>query len=291
MADWKDWYYGTKRCRIRQSDIMSPGMQGPRKHFSAQIMNAAFDGYFQGHQAAQKITDVLYLREYRGVSKDKVWALRDAMSKDLRDAADAGWYDLRNVFKHIAENNGKFREDVLNGYGKQLCNVPMGVSNFLDAVKERGGRFSRSAADWTRYKDRIEYEAGKKKWSNVGDYLGKMQSAMDDVGPYIWVCIPGHGARTPHYVALVSKWVGYGAQIHGVLNKELAAEQRVYQAHNSPHFKQEMFVEGLALLVGRLPLMGSLYAEAIRQAPTAIAYFTKVAKERDAYIEQIMQGI
>jgi len=56
-----------------------------------------------------------------------------------------------------------------------------------------------------------------------------------------------------------------------------------------PNFKQDVFVETMAAIVGRLPIMGPLYAEVIRNVPNAIAYFRKIARERDAMIEQLMR--
>jgi hypothetical protein len=286
--DANSWFYGTKLCTIRPDRILAPSMQR-NTQMTAQVMQGAFCTYYQGHQAANKITDVLYRRNYSEPAKKKIWDMRSAMQKDLRDAADLwGWNDLKWCFEHMAKNGGKYLDDTWNGW-KGICNIPMGVSNFLDEIEKRGGKFSRSISDFNALKDKARREAEAGRWKECGETMGKIKTNLDTYGPYLWVCIPGNPGQAPKYVELIGKCIGYAGTVHGVLSKGLDAEAALHKLRFDPNAKRDLFVETMAGIVGGLPIFGQLYAEAIRGVPNAIDYFRKIARERDAMIEQIMR--
>jgi hypothetical protein len=230
----------------------------------------------------------MYQRNYSKAAKDKIYALRCAMEKDLQKTCCAGWYDLYFTFKHIYQNNGSFLDDTWNGW-KGYCNIPMGVSNFIDAIEKKGGSFAHSAGEFTRAQNDAKRAADEGRWDKVGEHLGTIKSILENYGPYLWVCIPGNPGKAPHCVELVAKCIDYAGQIHGALDKGLKGEQKLHAAHNDPNFKRDIYVETMAAVVGRLPVMGSLYAEAIRGIPGVIDYFKKIARQRDAAIQEIMR--
>jgi hypothetical protein len=285
------WYEGRERCTIKPSQILAPSMQR-NKEMTAQVMQGAFNTYYEGWQAVDRITDVIYQRNYSKAAEDKIYALRYAMEKDLKDTCCAGWYDLHFTFKHIYQNNGFFRDDTWNGW-KGYCNIPLGVSNFIDAIEKKGGSFAHSAGEFIRAQNDAKRAADEGRWDKVGEHLRKIKSILEKYGPYLWVCIPGNPGKAPHYVGLVAKCIDYAGQIHGALDKGLKLEQKLHALHNDPHFKRNdpnfKYFETMAAVVGRLPVMGSLYAEVLRGIPGAINYFKKIARERDAAIEAIMR--
>lgn len=284
---YTDWYEGRELCTIKPSQIKAPSMQR-NKEMTAQVMQGAFNTYFQGWKAARRITDVMYQRNYSKTAQDKIYALRWAMEKDLKSVCCTGWYDLHFTFKHIYQNNGSFNDDTWNGW-KGYCNIPMGVSNFIDAVEKKGGSFAQSAGAFIRAQNDAKRAADEGRWDKVGEHLGTIKSTLEDYGPYLWVCIPGNPGKAPHYVELVAKCIDYAGQIHGALDKGLKGEQRLHAAKNDPNFKRDIYVETMAAVVGRLPVMGPLYAEVIKGIPGAIDYFKKIARERDAAIQEIMR--
>jgi hypothetical protein len=282
------WFYGTKLCTIHPDNILAPSMQR-NKQMTAQVMQGAFNTYYQAHQAAFKITDVIYRRDCSEHAKKKIRDLQYAMQKDIRSAADLwGWNDLKWCFGHLEKNNGKYLDDTWNGW-KGICNIPMGVSNFLDKVEERGGQFARSISEFNALKDKARREAEAGRWKECGETMEKVKSNLETYGPYLWVCIPGNTGDAPKYVGLIQKCVGYAGAIHGVLSKGLAAEAALHKLRFDPNVKQDLFVETMAGIVGSLPVFGSLYAEVIRGVPGLIAYFKKIARERNAALEQIMR--
>ncbi len=283
-----NWYEGRQLCTIGPDNIKASSMQR-NKNMTAQVMQGAFSVYYQGFQAAQKITDVLYQRNYSQTAKDKIYKMRWAMEKDLKSSCDQwGYNDLYWCFQHIYKNNGSYRDDTWDGW-KGICNIPIGVSNFIQLVESKGGKFAQSAGDFTRAQNEVKRLAEAGRWEAVGEQLEKVKGTIEDYGPYMWVCIPGNPGKAPRYVELISQCIDYAGQIHGVLSKGLKAEQGLHAMKFDPNFKRDLFVETLAAVVGRLPVMGSLYAEAIRGVPGAIDYFKKIARERDAAIEQIMR--
>ncbi|MDX2270213.1 MAG: hypothetical protein NW208_19080 [Bryobacter sp.] len=280
-------YEGCERCTIKPIQIMAPSMQR-NKEMTAQVMQGAFNTYYSGWKAVDRISDIYYSRTYSKPAKDKIYALKNAMQKDLKSACCTGWYDLHFTFKHMYENNGSFYDDNWDGY-KGYCNIPMGVSNFIQTIEKRGGKFSQSASDFLRAQQEAQRQAKLGQWEKVGEQLGSIKSNLETYGPYLWVCIPGNPGKAPHYVELIAKCIDYAGQIHGTLDKGLKAEQTLDRAKNDPNFKKDLFVETMAAVVGRLPVMGPLYAEVIKGVPNAIAYFTKIAKERDATINEILR--
>lgn len=285
--DYNSWYFGHKLCTIRPDRILAPSMQR-NKNMTAQVMQGAFNVYYQGFQAAQKVTDVLYQRSYSQAAQKQIRNMRSALESDLKSACCTGWYDLYFTFKDIAANNGNFKDDTWDGY-KGICNIPMGVSNFLGVIESKGGQFANSVAEFNRAQSEAKRLAEAGRWSEVGEVMEKVKGTIEDYGPYLWVCIPGNPGTAPPYVEKVAKILGYAGQIHGALSKGLKAEQNLHAMKFDPNFKQDVFVETLAAVVGRLPIMGPLYAEVIRNVPNAIQYFKKIARERDAMIEQIMR--
>lgn len=284
---YTDWYEGRERCTISGSQIKAPSMQRNSDR-TAQVMQGAFNTYFAGWQAARKITDVMYQRKYSQFAQDKIRSLRSAMESDLKSACCSGWYDLHFTFKHIYQNNGSFRDDTSDGWN-QICNIPLGVSNFIAAMEERGKEFPNSASDYIKAQNEAKRQADAGRWEKVGEQLDSIKSSLETYAPYLWVCIPGNPGTAPKYVDTVAKCIDYAGQIHGALNKGLKAEQNVNSAKNDPNFKRDLFVETMAAVVERLPIMGTLYAEAIRGVPNAIDYFKKIARERDAAIQEIMR--
>lgn len=88
---------------------------------------------------------------------------------------------------------------------------------------------------------------------------------------------------------LIAKCADYAGQIHGALNKGLSAEKAIHSVKFDPNFKRDLFVETMASVVGRLPIMGPLYAEVIKGVPASIDFFKKIARERNSMIEQTMR--
>jgi hypothetical protein len=284
---YTDWYEGRERCTIRPDNIKAPSMQRNRE-MTAQVMQGAFNVYYEGWNAARRITDVMYKRRYSKAAQDKIWALRLAMEKALKSAACTGWYDLHFTFKHLYQNNGSFRDDTWNGW-KGYCNIPMGVSNFIDTVEAKGGGFAPSASAFLRAQQDATRQAEAGRWDKVGEQLGTIKDTLETYGPYLWVCIPGNTGKAPHYVGLVAQCIDYAGQIHGALDKGMKAEQKVHASKNDPNFKRDLFVDTMAAVVGRLPVMGPLYAEAIKGIPGVIDYFKKIARERDATLNELMR--
>lgn len=284
---YTNWYEGRERCTIKPSQIKSPSMQR-NKEMTAQVMQGAFNTYYEGWNAPKRIGELLRQRSYSKAGQDIVNSLRYAMEKDLKSTCCTGWYDLYFTFKHIYNSNGSFYDDNWNGW-KGYCNIPMGVSNFIDALESKGSSFATSASDFLRAQNDAKRAADAGRWDKVGEHLGTIKSTLEDYGPYLWICIPGNPGKAPRYVELVAKCIDYAGQVHGALDKGLKGEQKLNSAHNDPNFKRDIYAETMAAVVSRLPVMGPLYAEVIRGVPNAIDYFKKIARERDAAIQEIMR--
>lgn len=283
-----NWSEGRTLCTIKAEQIHAPSMQR-NKYMTAQLMQSAFYVYYQGWQAARKVTDCLTERTYSKAAQDQIYAMRTAMEKDLKASCNQwGYNDLYWCFQHMYKHNGSYYDDTWNGW-KGICNIPIGVSNFIDLVESKGGKFADSAGDFTRAQNEAKRLAEAGRWEKVGEELEKVKSTLETYGPYLWVCIPGNPGKAPRTVELISKCLEYAGQIHGTLSKGLSAEKNLHAARFDPNFKRDLFVESMAAVVGRLPIMGPLYAEVIRGASSAIDYFRRIARERDAMLQQIMR--
>jgi len=215
--DYDAWYFGRRRCTIRPDNILAPSMQR-NKNMTAQVMQGAFNVYYQGFQAAQKVTEVIYGRNYSQAAQKKIWDMRSAMEADLRSSCNQwGYNDLYWCFQHIAQNNGKYKDDTWNGW-KGICNIPMGVSNFLDVVESKGGKFAGSVGEFSAAQNEAKRLAAAGRWEQCGEVMEKVKSTIEDYGPYLWVCIPGNPGTAPGYIEKVVKILGYAGQIHGTLD-------------------------------------------------------------------------
>jgi|GEM_PF-5602805 len=283
-----NWYNGTERCTITADQIKSRNMQN-NKAMVAQVMQGAFNVYYQGFQASKTISELMYRRTYSQAAKDKINAMRYAMEADLKSSCNQwGYNDLYWCFKHIYQNNGSYRDDSWNGW-KGICNIPLGVSNFIDLIESKGGKFADSVADFNRAQADAKRLAEAGKWDKVGEQLSSIKGTLEDYGPYLWVCIPGNPGKAPRNVELIAKCFDYAGQIHGALSKGLSADKAIHSVKFDPNFSRDLFVETMASVVGRLPIMGPLYAEVIKGVPASIDYFKKIARERNAMFNETLR--
>lgn len=186
--DATSMFYGTERATIAADRILARPFQ-EKKQLTASFMQSAFDLYSQAHQAAMNIGLQIDRHKLNLEAQRKIDQLCSQMHADIRAAADK-WHqsDLKWCFKHLAANKGFWKHDSWNGW-KGICNLPVGVHDFLSEVEKRGLDVQTSLAGWQRYQDNLRQLAQAKQWEKLGPQLEMAGKVLDKVTPKIWVAL------------------------------------------------------------------------------------------------------
>lgn len=276
--DAEKMLYGTERATITPDHIHG-SVYEKNKTQVASVMQGAFNFYYNAYQAASNIGTPVC--KYPS-SQKAIGNLRWAVQYDLINTANNSYVgnDLKWCFEHLAEKKGHWYDDTWNGW-KGVCNIPIGVSNFLDAVEERGTAVVNNYSEWKKYTDNIRRLKELKRWDDLGTQMGYAQTAADNIFPKLWVAVGVGKDAAERHAQIMSKWVGYGMKVHGYL--DLYNKVR----YNPAGAQQAVMVEAAAMVVEGLPIFGSLYAGVIRGIPQVISWFKNYAAKQAQYIDMV----
>jgi hypothetical protein len=239
------------------------------KQMTAQVMNNAFSVYYRAHQAARQITSVLYGRKYSQEAQKKIWELQSKVEADIRSAADKWSYnDMKRSFEHLEKTGGVWKDDTWDGW-KGVCNIPSGVSDFLDTLEKRGREVIGTASEWNRYQSDIKRAKEEQRWESLKDPLEKAEWLVEKIGPKLWVGVGCTAEAAETYGRRMAQAIGWGGKAHEILSLYLKVR------YGGPNWKETAFVEGMAMLVQGLPVFGTLYAQVIRGIPNLVTFFQR----------------
>jgi hypothetical protein len=281
MGAGDKYFYGQERARITPDRIRARPMQN-NKIQVANVMNEAFRFYYDAHQGIEKMFQKTNPKN--PTSRQALNDLKWAVTKDLHRTANRNTVmaDLLTCFRHLDSTGGYWDDDTWNGW-KGVCNIPQGVSDFLDAVEEQGTVVAGSYKDWQRYTTNLAYLKSSKKWDECGTQIGYAKTALETAGPKLWTVLGGSREVGEARIGLAGKWLDYAATVHG------AADTYLKLYYNKDGAKEAAFAESMAWVVGGLPVFGQLYGDVIRSIPGVVTYFKQVAAERNRMLEQAMR--
>lgn len=278
--DATSMFYGTERATITADRILARPFQ-EKKQLTASFMQSAFDLYYQAHEAARQIGWQIDSRKLNLEAQRKIVDLRSKMEKDILAAADK-WHqsDLKWCFKHLAKNKGFWKDDSWNGW-KGICNLPVGVHDFLSTVEERGRKVIDSYAEWQHYQANLRQLAQAKQWEKLGPQLDMAGKVLDKVTPQIWVALGASKETAASRGGLVCKWVGFAGIVHNCLSTYLKVR------YHESGAERAALAEAAALVVQGLPIFGQLYADVIRGIPNLMRFFENYGARTRQAIEMV----
>jgi len=263
--DASNFFYGSAKASITP-DRIKPRVFQAKVGQTAQVMNSAFSPYYRGHQAARQLSMNVAGPGHSEAAKKAIYDLQSKMQADLRAAADQwGWNDLKWAFEHMAKNNGNWLDDTWNGNG--VCNIPIGVWNFLQEVEKRGGEVASSYREWQRCQSALTSWKQQQSWENLGTNLERAGTVVDKAGPKMWVMLGASETNAASYTGVLNKWIGRAGKVKGMMDAYL----RVRYSPDGP--KRALVAEVAAFIVQDLPIFGGAYADVIRGVPKAMTFF------------------
>ncbi len=289
------------------------GRGGRTTAYSVGLMNAAFRIYYAGVAFAKALRNPA-----SGQALPQGRGLSDVLLDDLRGprrglayvGSGGGVSDLDEAFDHLAANGGRWTDDNhedYNGTIGQLGGVRFGVTaefaaNFLKEVDDRQKALSESgefqaatralANDLTRCQRlRNANRIGTRDWQQLGERLDAVKTAVTNTQRYLWLGpalaaaagtdaasltdragswfnenVLGHAGRLLEAVSVVRSSVeSYDRAIRGGFGRNEAAA-----------------LTALTAVVGKLPVLGDLYAAALDTLPSIASTFRSIA-ERQAF--------
>ena len=271
--DAKKMYDGVERAVIKPKNLHGKVWQNKKKQVAG-VMQGAFDFYYKSHKAIAKMGDIsdevltterdIYITKLRLIGEKK-WEIE----KNLRATANNSYIgnDLKWAFEHLAENKGHWYDETWDGWqGK--CNIPQGIANFLREIEEKGSKIVTKFAEFEMQARAAKLSQEKKKWGKLPEQLSLAQKSADYALPMIWV---GAGSqdfsKIENYSKLMTKWIGYGAKAHSILDATLKISS------NPKNWKRSALEELSKFVLNKLPIFGSLYAGVISDVPKLMKWF------------------
>jgi hypothetical protein len=248
-------------------------------------MQLAFDLYYQGIKSAQEIAD---------------GKLRNANIADLREAAETGWgagvSDLREGYYHFAASGGRWkdgnRKDYWGGVNGVLCKflghghtyTSQAAANFLAAIDEKVKEAASKADEHARNAEQMTAllqnpawnQVGSKQWEKVGEYLEKIQSGSEWLGRALWLIPPQGelGEAVSNVAEVGDSFIGAAADIRAAVSTFDNAQRAGFGTGSS------LLLAALEKGMGKVPVIGAVYAQAIALIPSIAAGFQAIAERQ-----------
>jgi hypothetical protein len=309
MASFISYWTGIDWAEITAERVDAPALKsgpGVGGHTIAG-MQLAFDFYYRG----MKIIDAIRAPEgdlphsvYNAVSRAK-----KAAKDDLQDSARAGWghgvNDLEEAFEHLAKNGGRWTDNnvrmygaggsgsgAINGHG--VYTTAQFAYNFFNSIDAKMKAAAEAAQEHMRAADKLAEAAAKdgwnkvgtKQWEQVGEALVKIQHVSDHLQKHLWLVCPKFEVPDVVNDALETcdKFVGAATEVRGAVEAFDKCQRAGFGTGASA------LLTVLKTGMGKVPVLGEVYAEAIGLIPEIASGFQAIADRQRMLLNIAIYG-
>ncbi|MEZ5425632.1 MAG: hypothetical protein R2747_05160 [Pyrinomonadaceae bacterium] len=276
MPTLDDYMRGRTKASLKAENVSPKWMKSPP--LILELTNKAFKLY---HDAWKGL----------GNASQRV---RTKIEIDLTDAARTGvGYgmfpgDLESVFQHLIDNNNHWTSDSGSNYcGPQVTgaiNLPDGITNFLNAVDQRGNALKLSYAYHLKYLENLAIAKKNNRWDEIGKWVERIEKNLWWGTPSLWFTSISANQSLTDYHGRFSKWNDGFGTVQAFLNTF-----NQYNLGVGTTKPQAAAIATLTTLIKKfVPILGDAYAKAFEALPGAIKWARNVREEEDRKIRQIL---
>ena len=189
-------------------------------------------------------------------------------------------YDLNWVFEDLARNKGLWYDESSDGWGEVNVWCQSASQIFYMKINTASIISTANFSEFNVAKSNAMRLLSEGKWGEVAKELSYAQKAADHALPYLWIMVSKNPQKIKPYSELMSKWIGYGADVHKIL------DDTINYSTNSSQWKQKAITNLSQFVLNKVPVFGQLYSGVIAELPDLVKNFKLIMKQKERYLDK-----